>query len=228
MKKLLILLTFAFWITTATAQKQYQNPISNNQFEVVDDKIVILYDLAKPKNKKNYYNIQLEISLDGDLLNVESITGDVGEKIRAGKGKKIVWDVLKDVSSLDGDLQIDILVDTYAPVQNKIAPVVKWQPPKPTSPPPSFWQKHKTGIILGIIGIIGLTIGSTQYNSAKSDYDIYKNNTNELAFQTAYGLSRSEAFDNANGKRRRAAITNWGSAFTLGISTALFLKKRKK
>lgn len=70
------------------------------------EKAVITYSLDKEAN------IDVQVSLNnGSFQTIErsSLSGDAGVNVRKGKNKKIEWDVLKDRTSLVGDVQFRII-----------------------------------------------------------------------------------------------------------------------
>ena len=76
--------------------------VRNVSFQVQGQKVHVSYDLAG----EGVYTVHLRLLEDeGRTLTVQprSVSGDVGKEVRSGKGKKIVWDALKDVESLKGD-----------------------------------------------------------------------------------------------------------------------------
>lgn len=82
------------------------NP-SNVKFSVEDDHIVIFYDLVADADKTYDCDIFLRREeFVGFKLPLKSVTGDIGEKINAGKGKKIIW-------KHTNEYKIDPEVDDY-------------------------------------------------------------------------------------------------------------------
>ena len=82
----------------------YSQKIENVKFKQEESKIIITYDLINGDASK-YFEVSVEMSSDGGTNfseTVKTVSGDVGENIQPGKGKKITWDVLKDVTELSG------------------------------------------------------------------------------------------------------------------------------
>ena len=75
--------------------------VRNVRFVVQGQKIQVDYDLEG----NGTYTVALHL-LGNGVLDIavlpRSVSGDVGREVSAGKGKKIVWDALKDVESLEG------------------------------------------------------------------------------------------------------------------------------
>ena len=77
--------------------------VENVRFEQVGDKVVVTYDLLGPGED---YTVTLEASPDGGrsfTIFPKAVSGDVGEGVSPGRGKRIVWDVLEDMEELSGD-----------------------------------------------------------------------------------------------------------------------------
>jgi formylglycine-generating enzyme len=72
-----------------------------------DDRIMIEYDL----DAGNLCTITLDVSLDsasGFPIKPLSLSQDVGEGIKPGMGKRILWDVFTDMKRLSGDLAVKV------------------------------------------------------------------------------------------------------------------------
>ena len=79
--------------------------IDNVRFEVADPNINIYYDIVNAKPNQDFY-ITAFCSTDGGInygKPLNSVNGDIGFSVKAGKGKKIVWDVLNDMEQLKSD-----------------------------------------------------------------------------------------------------------------------------
>jgi len=71
--------------------------VENVRFKDLGEKIVIEYDLMADASKK--YEISLSLSDNGGKrfrIVPKALSGDIGRGIKAGRGKKIVWKILKD------------------------------------------------------------------------------------------------------------------------------------
>jgi len=83
----------------------YSQSIENVVFNQKENKIIISYDLIDSDNS-HFYEVTLEISNDGGVTFKsipKSLQGDIGRNVKPGLGKKIIWNVLKDVAELQGD-----------------------------------------------------------------------------------------------------------------------------
>src|SRR4051812_28577181 len=85
------------------AQQTFRTPtatVENVRFERVGGGVInVFYDL-KSDDVSAMFSIALEVSQDAGQtfsLKPTSVSGDIGASIRAGVGKKIVWEASKDV-----------------------------------------------------------------------------------------------------------------------------------
>jgi hypothetical protein len=96
--------SFLIFLFVFSSVFSYSQKIENVKFKQEESKIIITYDLINGDASK-YFEVSIEMSSDGGSdfsSTVKTVSGDVGENIQPGKGKKITWDVLKDVTELSG------------------------------------------------------------------------------------------------------------------------------
>jgi hypothetical protein len=103
-KTLLLLILFMGFSFCLRAQQ-----VKNIEPEREGNKIIVKYTISGAKfNQK--FDVSLYVSRDGGQTfkgPLEAVSGDVGEGIREGE-HRIVWDVFKDVHSLEGDVVFDV------------------------------------------------------------------------------------------------------------------------
>lgn len=161
------------------------------------DKVTITYDLAR-KTGIPAYNVAVKITLDGEVVSAQALSGDVGPNVTPGYGKRITWDVLKDLSELYGSLQIEVTAKSNAPdcVPIKTIPVYA-----------GLGGAAAAGFALIITGL-------TLDNDHKPLYEIYRNNTDPTA--SVYSeLSRSDHYKEANSKHKKGQLLAAGGAAVL-------------
>jgi hypothetical protein len=108
LKKLLAILIFLFSATSVYSQR-----IENVDFTVRNNIVIVQYDLVNSPSSK-IYDIKLEIISNGNNIIPTSLSGDL-KKVNPGTNKRIVWDVLADLTDLKGSLQIAIeITRTYS------------------------------------------------------------------------------------------------------------------
>ena len=87
------------------AHSLFAQKIENVQVLLPGSTVVVTYDITGG-NSTDEFTVALTYSSDGGnnfSKPLRSVSGDVGEKIKPGRGKKITWDVLKDVNALLGE-----------------------------------------------------------------------------------------------------------------------------
>jgi hypothetical protein len=93
----------------ASAQK-----INIQWVEITGDKIIVHYDLDDT-NPNHEYAVNLLSSKDNFGAPLTRVTGDVGNEIKPGLNKKIVWDITKELGNYKGDIELEIKGKFYLP-----------------------------------------------------------------------------------------------------------------
>ncbi len=108
--RLTSLLVLLLQLSTAIGQPiaSKSNLVSAIRVEVGADQVKVMYDVKRITASDSIY-IQAESRSRG-LLNVSTVTGDVGTAILPGKNKTIYWDYKLDGVKIDDEIQISILV----------------------------------------------------------------------------------------------------------------------
>ncbi|MBK8503365.1 MAG: hypothetical protein IPL46_14785 [Saprospiraceae bacterium] len=149
------------------------------------NKVTITYDLAR-KSGSTTYNVGVRITLDNEVVNALALSGDTGPNISPGYGKRIIWDVLKDLSEISGNLQVTITAKSNAAdcIPIKTVPVYA-----------------------GLTGAAGaglalLLSGLKLESDSKPLYDTYKSNLNpsDPVFSE---ISREDYYQDANSKHKK-------------------------
>jgi hypothetical protein len=100
-----ILLYSVFFNTTG----QLTAKISQPQLALINDSLIIKYNIldATPKDK---FNIWLEITDDtGVKINAFTFTGDIGDSVKGGLNKEIIWDLSADNIILNNNINVEII-----------------------------------------------------------------------------------------------------------------------
>lgn len=96
-------LCFTFITVLAVAQR-----ITNVTPQTVGDKIIIHYNIEDSKDEQ-LYEVALYSSRDKFSQALRSVSGNgVGNSVSPGTERVIIWDVLKDVSELKGELTFEV------------------------------------------------------------------------------------------------------------------------
>jgi len=172
-----------------------------------NDKVTVTYDLARRPGVTTY-NIVVKITLDGEIVSAQALSGDVGPNVTPGYGKRIVWDVLKDLSELYGSLKIEVSSKTITPdcVPMKTIPV---------------WAGLSGAFVAGS----ALVISGLQLESdSKEVYDIYKNNLDPNA--PVYDeLTREEHYQSANSDHKKGTWMIVGGATVIVAGGAIMIAR---
>ncbi len=82
--------------------------ITNVDFTVEGNQFIVTYDILKAKSGE-LFNIRLVITaVTGKSYNPVTMTGDVGDNVTAGKGKRIVWDLEKDNVFINEEIFVEV------------------------------------------------------------------------------------------------------------------------
>ncbi|HMJ67303.1 MAG TPA: Ser-Thr-rich GPI-anchored membrane family protein [Cyclobacteriaceae bacterium] len=118
--------------------------IENLKAENISGKVIITYDLIG--NTDQHYNISVFSSHDNFVAPLKFVVGDVGKSIAAGPGKRVEWDLTKELVTYQGNITFKVRGDVMpipltikAPVENKTvrkgkAMTVTWVGGKQGSP----------------------------------------------------------------------------------------------
>ena len=111
LKGIKLLFTILFIPMSINAQK-----IENLRFEQVGKQIIIYYDLTGTQQGQ-IYDVRVFRSNDGGntfIGPLQKVTGEVGNNISGGTGKKVIWDVLSEIDKLEGDVLFEIRIKNYS------------------------------------------------------------------------------------------------------------------
>lgn len=82
--------------------------IENIDFHIQNDTLWVTYDLLYSRQNE-LFNIGITITTaSGKTIQPVSVSGDVGDKVNGGKGKKICWDVNKDRIVLSESIYVEV------------------------------------------------------------------------------------------------------------------------
>ncbi len=213
--KTLLLFLFLFCLPGLGAQ---DNPVTNVTVRVSEeqDMVTITYNLAR-NSRIPFYTIAVNLSLDGiPLPNPVGLTGDLGSQVTAGLGKRIVWNALQDVTSLAGELKIDVVSNTSVSADG------------PTSCVPIKTLPVYAGI--GGIAVTGLGLlvsGLSQQGEANTLYEVYSDNRNPTA-AVYTSLSRDAHYEEANSKHKQGTWLSVGGGLTLAAGGASMVMRLLK
>ncbi|MDW8332386.1 MAG: hypothetical protein RMK43_12090, partial [Cyclobacteriaceae bacterium] len=109
-----IISIFGFACVLACVSASYAQTIAISWVEIAGTKIIVHYDLESA-NPNHEFTINLFSSKDNFSAPLTKVTGDVGNEIKPGKDKKIVWDVVSELGNYRGDLELEVRGKLYTP-----------------------------------------------------------------------------------------------------------------
>ncbi len=77
-----------------------------NSIQFYQNKAILTYSILDPKGRT--YSIVLYSSKDNFEKKLVYVSGDIGNEVLAGKQKKIVWDIKKELGDFTGDLSFQL------------------------------------------------------------------------------------------------------------------------
>lgn len=204
--KILYLLAFLAIVSTPLRAQV----VSNVNWELEgDERIVITYDLGK-KDNYIYFDVSVRVKIDNQTVTPKALSGDVGNYIKVGTGKKITWNMFEDISELNGELSVEVLA--VNPVPHETVSAVA---PRDTTTQPinmSLPQGKKIPYWVGLGGIaatgVAMLMSGAKTRSEGWDlYDIYEKNLYEDAdIYDELGSTRDEVYDEANKKNKSGTV----------------------
>ena len=112
MKGIFCLFLFCCCILSATA---YAQTIGNVQVKFEDGGIAVYYDVTNTDPSKQY-DFFLYGSHDNFKNPLIEVSGDVGQKVTPGPGKKVRWDARKEFGNFKGDINLKIKGSIHTPL----------------------------------------------------------------------------------------------------------------
>ena len=110
---------------TASAVDNHPPVVTNVVARQIGQQVEIVYDLEDADG--DLMTVSLQVSSDGGSnfdIEARTLTGDVGERIAGGKGKKILWQVAEDLPDLYGtNFVFEVIADdNVGPVEGFVSP----------------------------------------------------------------------------------------------------------
>jgi hypothetical protein len=105
--------SFLFLLFLLIVLKSYSQDfqITQLKLEFYGNQLHITYNID---NKTSISKFRIEIKINkqnGDPITPKSINGDLGNNIKSGNNKRIIWDLEKDSVFLDDDISIEVLAN---------------------------------------------------------------------------------------------------------------------
>ena len=190
-----------------------------------EDKIYITYDLAK-QDSYIYFDVSVKVTIDNNTITPKALSGDVGNFVKVGTGKKITWNIFEDLTELNGELSVEVVA--YNPVPSDPKTVAKHTPTPPSANTPPLPTEKNVPFWVGLGSAagagVGLLLGGLKSTDEGKDlYSVYKDNRFEGAdIYSELGTTRDDLFAEANKKYKNGTLlTIAGSAVLVGAAVIM-------
>lgn len=108
-------LNFVFLSFIAVVTVSYSQELDSISMTFENNRVVINYDFLVGEEDVEY-ELFLFGSHDNFAEPLQEVEGDVGKKIRIGKGKTIYWNARKELGNFKGDFRLKIKGSKYIPL----------------------------------------------------------------------------------------------------------------
>jgi hypothetical protein len=82
--------------------------VTDVDFNLVSDQLIITYNIIDAKANE-LFNVKINILTEaGKPVNAISFSGDIGSGISGGSGKRIIWEISKDIAFLDDKIYVEV------------------------------------------------------------------------------------------------------------------------
>lgn len=110
-KHKLILFLFFLHLASKSFSQEFKINILKPEFD--GRQLLISYDIVC-NNQADQFYVWVEIAMEnGEPIRIKSLSGDVGDNIKAGRNKKIFWEPAKDSILLDEDVYVEVKAEKY-------------------------------------------------------------------------------------------------------------------
>jgi hypothetical protein len=189
--------------------------------EDLNNKLIIKYDFADSKESQRF-NVTLDItSSTGQIIHANSLSGDLGNRIKGGTNKEISWDYVADGIVMNGNLNFEVIAILTSANQN-IAKSLLLSTAWPGLGMTRV-DKKKPYWIMGIAGYG--CIGASVYLNKKSNdnYTTYLNNNIDSENDNLF--NKSQSLNTLSKSLAYTAIGIWGINL---IWTTIIINRKNK
>jgi hypothetical protein len=82
--------------------------VSNVDFKLVNEEFIITYDIVNSRPGELFLVKVNILTESGKPINAKSFKGDFGKNILGGYGKRIIWEISKDIAFLDDKISVEV------------------------------------------------------------------------------------------------------------------------
>ena len=183
--------SFLFLLFLFIVLKSYSQDfqITQLKLEFYGNHLHIAYNID---NKTSIGKFRIEIKINkqnGDSITPKSITGDLGNNIKSGNNKRIIWDLEKDSVFLDDDISIEVLGNKLPESFNKGSLILM------STAIPGLGQTKISGKPWWLCSVAAygtLASGFIIYKSSLSTYDAYKAEDNPSTRTDQYSKAQKK------------------------------------
>jgi hypothetical protein len=167
-QKLFLILPFLLFPFKSSSQNFLITP---PKLKFDGKQLVISYDLINNKQADQFYVwIEMETA-NGEPIRMKTLSGDVGENIKAGTNKTVTWFPERDAVFLNEEVFIEVKAEKYTKSFNKGSMMLL------SAAMPGLGQskisKGKPWWLTGVAAYGALAGGYIAYNSSLKTYDSY-------------------------------------------------------
>ena len=114
-KPIAFLLATLLLLVSPLCVGQIHTVVSHPVLELNDQEVHIFYDIINSGPNDRFIISVLITDTRGQELVCNSLSGDVGDNVSGGVQKHIVWDLVEDSITLNGDIDVQILLEALPP-----------------------------------------------------------------------------------------------------------------
>ena len=92
----------------------YPQKLDIDWIELTGDKVIVHYNL-EDANPNHQYLISLLCSKDNYAVPLARVTGDVGQEVKSGIDKKVIWDITKELGAFKGNISFELRGRVFVP-----------------------------------------------------------------------------------------------------------------
>jgi hypothetical protein len=172
-KRRSFLFLFFLFIVFKSSSQDFQ--ITLLKLEFYGNQLHIAYNID---NKTSIGKFRIDIKINkqnGDSITPKSITGDLGNNIKSGNNKSIIWDLEKDSIHLDENISIEIIGKKHIEALSKGSIILM------STAVPGLGQTKVSGKPWWLCSIAAygtLASGFIIYKSSLNTYNLYKAENN--------------------------------------------------
>ena len=93
----------------------FSQTVNIQKVELAGEVIVVHYDL-EDSNPTNEYTLDLFASKDNYSVALKRVQGDIGQEIKPGKGKKVMWRLRDEYGGFKGKLAFELRGKVFTPI----------------------------------------------------------------------------------------------------------------